>query len=173
MQSIIVWLDFSRSRRETTGHRKAPAMPDSVAVIDSSPTAVVLIFSSVRANKMAVPDTVAIASERRNQAMRKMITSRSLTATLAVFHNDFHANPISRSQMRHRLFLAAPFEEARGGPGLSRSHRRETIVKENHQIPTRRSTNRRGRVPEIFGNDVFDSANSINILRICTKTAAQ
>jgi hypothetical protein len=45
-----------------------------VAVTDNRPTEVVLKCSSVRAKRIAVPDTVAMASERRNQAARNITT---------------------------------------------------------------------------------------------------
>jgi hypothetical protein len=48
------------------GQIKAPAIPDVVAIIDNMATAMVPIFSSVLAKRIAVPDTVATASESRN-----------------------------------------------------------------------------------------------------------
>lgn len=62
----MVLLVFSLKRRDMIGQVKAPHIPDEVAVIDRSAIATVPIFSSVRAKSIAVPDTVAIASESRN-----------------------------------------------------------------------------------------------------------
>ena len=70
------------------GQRKAPAMPEDVTVILRIAIGTVPIFSSVRAKRMAVPETVATASERMNQAMRKMVIWRSFTATLTVFQTE-------------------------------------------------------------------------------------
>jgi hypothetical protein len=47
------------------------------------------------------------------------------------------------------------------------------MVKENHQMPTKSKTKRNGSVPETFEIDVLESVKRSNILRICTKTAAQ
>lgn len=152
------------------GHKKAPAIPDSVAVMDSRATDVVLIFNSVRANRIAVPDTVATASDIKNHAIKNTITSRSFTATLIVFHNDFHANFIKYSQARHRLW--APVT-SNGGPGRVRSHRRLTMVNEPHHTPTRSSTSRVGRVPDVLGIEVLFKVTKSKMLRICTNTAAQ
>lgn len=171
-QRMIVWVDLSLNRLDTTGHRNAPSMPDEMAVIDSNPTIVVLRCNSVRAKRMAVLETVAMASDMRNHATRKIITSRSRTATLTVFHNDFHANATRLSQIFHRL-LCPGVDDSNGGPGRLRSHRRASIVNENHHIPTRSSTHRRGIEADFLGKDVFERIRSRQILKICTKIAAQ
>lgn len=62
----MVRLVLSLKWREIRGQVKAPAMPEEVAVIDRSAIATVPILSSVRAKSIAVPETVAIASESRN-----------------------------------------------------------------------------------------------------------
>ena len=69
---MMVCCVCKRKRREMTGHVNAPAMPDDVAVIDKMAICTVHILSSVRAKRMAVPDTVAIESESKNHAIKKM-----------------------------------------------------------------------------------------------------
>ena len=67
-------------------------MPDDVAVMDRIAIGTVPIFNSVRANRIAVPETVATASESINHAMRKMTICRSRKATLTVSQTDPQAN---------------------------------------------------------------------------------
>lgn len=74
------------------GQTKAPAMPELVAVMDKSAMETVPICSSVRANKIAVPETVAMASDSKNQEMRKITAWRSFAAILMVFHTETQAN---------------------------------------------------------------------------------
>ena len=66
MQATMVRLVLSLKWRDITGQVKAPHIPDDVAVIDRSAIGTVPMFNSVRAKRIAVPDTVAIASESRN-----------------------------------------------------------------------------------------------------------
>jgi hypothetical protein len=167
IQAPIVRFVFSAYRREMTGQTKAPAIPDDVAVIDKRAIATVPIFNSVRANKIAVPETVAIASESRNHAMRKITACLSLSATLMVFKRDIQAKDIYARQ--ERSFEAPGMPVLRGGPGRSRSHSEEGIVKANHQTPTRKRTRRRGSVDE---TEVLDMRNRRRMLRIWTNTAA-
>ncbi len=77
MQQIIVWLAERLKYREIIGQTKAPAIPEEVAVMERSAIATVPIFNSVLANRIAVPETVAIASERRNHATRNTTHCRS------------------------------------------------------------------------------------------------
>jgi len=129
--------------------------------------ATVPIFNSVRANKIAVPDTVAIASERRNHAMRKMTACLSLMAIFRVFQSDNQAKEIYARQERNLDVFEIPV--CRGGPGLSRSQIDEGIVNTNHHTPTRNKTRRRGSVDETL---VLDRRNRRRMLRIWTNTAA-
>ena len=92
MQAIIVFLVGQLYLRESFGHKKAPAIPDIVDVMDSKATAIVPICNSVRANIMAVSDTVATASDKRNQAMRYTQQFRSFKAVLRVFQSELQAN---------------------------------------------------------------------------------
>lgn len=167
MQATIVRFVFSAYRREITGHTKAPAIPDDVTVMERSAIATVPILSSVRANKIAVPETVATASESRNQAMRKMTACLSFSATLMVFQRERHAKEIYARQ--ERSFDVPEIPVLRGGPGRSRSQSEDGIVNANHQTPTRKRTRRRGSVDE---TEVLDMRNRRRMLRIWTNTAA-
>lgn len=60
--------------------RKAPAMPEIVTMTLIRARAAGCICKEVLAKRTAVPLTVAMASERRNQAARKSRTSRSWRA---------------------------------------------------------------------------------------------
>ena len=53
------------------GHAHAPRMPDVVAVMERAAMPRVERWSVVRAKRRAVPDTVAMASDRRNHDRRK------------------------------------------------------------------------------------------------------
>src|SRR4051795_12772039 len=91
MQAMIVWLFFSASLRDMIGHITAPAIPDVIAVIERMAIGTVSMCSSVLPKRTAVPDTVAIASERRNQAIRKIATCRNFAAAFIVFHKETQA----------------------------------------------------------------------------------
>src|SRR2546421_3665242 len=91
MQAMIVWLFFNASLRDMIGQVKAPAMPDVVAVMERMAIGTVSMCSSVLAKRTAVPETVPIASERRNQAMRKQATCRNFAAAFIVFHKETQA----------------------------------------------------------------------------------
>ena len=52
-------------------------MPEPIDVIESSAIAIVPILSSVRANRTAVPEMVATASESRNQLRRNIRVCRN------------------------------------------------------------------------------------------------
>src|SRR5436305_13462076 len=90
-QAMIVWLFLRASLRDRIGQLNAPAMPDVVAVMDRMAMETVLRCSSVLANRIAVADTVAMASERRNQPIRNMTTCRNLVAATMVFHKETQA----------------------------------------------------------------------------------
>ena len=149
------------------GQVKAPAIPDAVATIERTATATVPILNSVRAKRIAVPETVAMASESKNHATRKSSICRSLTATLTVFQSETQAND---TYARYDRSLP-PLDMAalRGGPGRLRSHIVDGIVNMNHHAPTRNKTKRSGSVDDAF---VLDMTNSTKMLRIWTKTAA-
>ena len=91
MQAMIVWLFFSASLRDMIGQVKAPAMPDVMAVMERMAMGTVSMCSSVLAKRIAVPETVAIASERRNQAIRKIATCRNFAAAFIVLHKEIQA----------------------------------------------------------------------------------
>ena len=165
-QATSVWFVFQPKRRERMGQMVAPAIPDAVAVIDRMAMATVPIRSSVRAKRMAVPETVAIASERRNQAMRKMTAWRSFAATFIVFQSESQAKDVYARQER---ILPPEIPVLRGGPGRSFSHIEAGIVKTNHQIPTKRRAILRASVEETFN---FDMTNRMSIQMIWTDTAA-
>jgi hypothetical protein len=149
------------------GQKKAPAMPDDVAVMERIAIGTVPIFNSVRANRIAVPETVATASESMNQAIRKMTICRSLTATLTVFHTEPHANTRYANMVWNREGLVSAV--VRGGPGRGRIHSETGIVKQNHQSPTMNRTIRRGSVDDA---DVLDIRKRRMILQTWTETAA-
>lgn len=148
------------------GQIEAPAIPDAVAVMERIAMATVPIRNSVLAKRIAVPDTVAMASERRNQAMRKMTAWRSLAATFIVFQSEDQAKDVYARQQR---ILPPEIPVLRGGPGRSLSQSEAGIVKTNHQIPTKRRAILRARVEETFN---FDIANRISMQIIWTETAA-
>ena len=91
MHATIVWFVGRRKRRERMGQRNAPAMPDPVAVIESRAMETVPMCNSVRAKRIAVPETVATASESRNHATRKMTICRSWKASLMVRKSEIQA----------------------------------------------------------------------------------
>src|SRR2546430_1623966 len=91
MQATIVRFVRRAYRRDIIGQTKAPAIPELVAVMERSAMATVPILSSVRAKRIAVPDTVAMASERRNHAIKNITACRSFTAILMVLQRDAHA----------------------------------------------------------------------------------
>lgn len=92
MQAMIVRFVGRWKRFEILGQMKAPKMPDDVAVMDRSAIWTVPIFSSVRAKRIAVPETVAMASESRNHARRNMRTCLSFKANFMVWKSDIQAN---------------------------------------------------------------------------------
>lgn len=167
IHATIVRLVCKLNRREMMGHVKAPAIPDAVATIESRATATVPILSSVRAKRIAVPETVAIASESKNQATRKSSICRSLTATLMVFQSETQANTTYATYDRN----LPPLDTAalRVGPGRVRSHMEDGMVNVNHHNPTMNKTKRSGSVDE---TDAFDMMKRTKMLRIWTKTAA-
>jgi hypothetical protein len=142
------------------GQIEAPAMPDAVAVMESRAIATVPILNSVRAKRIAVPDKVAIASERRNQAMRKMTAWRSFTATLIVLQRETHANDV---YARHERNRPPDIPVLSGGPGRSFSHIEDGIVNINHHVPTNKRTTLSGSVDETF---IFDMKKRMSILSI-------
>lgn len=145
---------------------EAPAIPDAVAVMERMAMATVPIRNSVRAKRIAVPETVAMASERRNQAMRKMTAWRSFAATFIVFQSETQAKEVYAIQER---ILPPEIPVRRGGPGRSLSHIEAGIVKTNHQIPTKNRAILRARVEETFS---FDMTKRISMQIIWTETAA-
>ena len=76
--------------REMKAHVKAPRTPAVVAITLMRPRSEGAIWSWVLAYRTAVPETVAIASESRNQAARKRTMSFKRRASLIVLHSDAH-----------------------------------------------------------------------------------
>ena len=76
--------------------------------------------NSVRANRIAVPDTVAMASDSRNHATRKIQSWRSFAAVLIVVQSELQANVKYRKAAGTRL--ARDVRTDSGGPGRSLSH---------------------------------------------------
>ena len=70
---------------------KAPITPAVVAITLMSPRASGFMCSCVFAYSTAVPETVAIASERRNQASKNSTMSLRRRASLIVLHNEAQA----------------------------------------------------------------------------------
>jgi hypothetical protein len=128
-QATRVWFVFHPKRRDRIGQIEAPAIPDAVAVMERMAMGTVPMRSSVRAKRIAVPETVAMASESRNQAMRKMTAWRSLAATFMVFQSETQAKDVYARQER---ILPPEIPVLRGGPGRSLSHFEAGIVKTNH-----------------------------------------
>ena len=151
MQQTIVRFVGKLYLREMIGQKNAPAMPEDVAVMERMAIGTVPIFSSVRAKRIAVPDTVATASESINHAMRKMTIWRSLTATLTVFHTEPQANIRYATTVRSLEGLERAV--MRGGPGRGCIHSETGTVKQNHHRPTINRTMRRASVDEF---DVLD-----------------
>ena len=133
------------------GQKTAPAIPDDVAVMDRMAIGTVPIFSSVRAKRIAVPDTVATASESMNHAMRKMTICRSLMATLTVLQTEPQANVRYAMIVQNLDGLESAI--VRGGPGRGRIQIATGIVKQNHHSPTINRTMRRASVDDV---DVLD-----------------
>jgi hypothetical protein len=154
MQAMMVWLFFSANLRDMIGQVKAPAMPDVVATIDSTATSTVLMWSSVRANRTAVPLTVATASERRNQATRNKTTCRSFAAVLIVFHNETHAKEIYAKNGKG-LIMRPVTVILNGGPGRVRSHKAEGMENTSHHKPTKNRTRRSGIVCDERSGNTF------------------
>ena len=72
----MVWMGDRPSKAATRGQKSAPSTPVRVAMTLMKARALRGMPSSVLANSTAVPDTVASASESRNQASRKRVRSR-------------------------------------------------------------------------------------------------
>lgn len=69
-------------------------MPEEMDVMDKRAMAIVDIWSSVRAKRTAVPEIVAMASERRNHDRRNMSVCRRLTARFRVRQNERSENEV-------------------------------------------------------------------------------
>jgi hypothetical protein len=96
---------------------------------------------------MAVPETVAMESERRNHAARKRIICFSFRAILMVSNRLFQANAVY--DITERNLDCEEFLVGREGPGRERSQREDGMVKANHHTPTRKRTSRSGRVEDM------------------------
>lgn len=72
-------------------HEKAPITPAVVPITFINPRAAGGMCNSVLAYNTAVPDTVAMASERRNQAARKRTISFRRRASLTVRQREDQA----------------------------------------------------------------------------------
>ena len=133
----------SRSkRRDILGQRNAPAIPESVAVIERRAMGMVDICSSVRAKRIAVPLTVAMASDSKNHAMRKTQVCRSFAAVQMVRHNEPHAKARYCIHWGMRVRQGAVMRRA--GPGRVRSQRAPGRERAAQLRPTRRRTQRSG-----------------------------
>lgn len=168
---MMRWLVGSARRCWISGQVKAPAIAEVVEVMERAATATVPMCSSVRAKRTAVPETVATPSERRNQAMRKRTTWRSLKATLRVWKIEDQAKRRYARAERARLVCWAKALEM-GGPGRGRSQSAVGIVRASHHAPTKKRTMRSGRVAEVGDKDTLDRAKRRAMLRHWTKTAA-
>lgn len=150
---MIVWFVGMVKRREISGHVNAPIMPEEMDVMERRAMWTVSIFSSVRAKRMAVPDTVAMASERRNQATRKRRTWRSLRADFIVARRERQEKRMEARKVRSLPFWLERVS-GRGGPGRFRSQREDGMMNMNHQRPTMKRTSRRGSVDEALVLDM-------------------
>lgn len=80
IQTRMVCEGFNCIIRDAVDHVKAPKMPEMVTMTLIMAKAVDSIPRVVLANKIAVPETVAIASEIINQAAKNKSTSLSRRA---------------------------------------------------------------------------------------------
>ena len=165
MMALLVWNPY---RFEMRGQAKAPAIPDAVAVMESRAIAIVPIRSSVRANKIAVPDTVATASDRRNHAIKNIPVCRRRAAVFTVFQTDDQAKiKYCKAVGKRLLRILLVFSD---GPGRLRSQRAPGIVRTAQNNPTRKSTQRKGVDSE--AKLAFFRRTNRTMLRIWTQTAA-
>lgn len=88
IHAMMVCVGFRPIMLETLPHENAPTMPESVAVTVIKAKAAGCISKEVFANKMAVPLTVATASDSKNHAPRKRRQSFSLRACLIDLQSD-------------------------------------------------------------------------------------
>ena len=171
MHATIVLPVLHPNRRDTMGHKVAPAIPEAVAVIDSNAIATVLNLNSIRAKIIAVPLTVAIASDRRNHAARNVMVCRNWIATLIVFHTDCQANLVYSRASRKvppRLDIVG-----NGGPGRGRSQRAAGTVNASHITPARTRTRRSGNVFDVVVEPNLLTRKRSRMLRHWPDTAAQ
>jgi hypothetical protein len=137
-------------------------MPDIVAMTLISARAAGFISSDVFANKTAVPDTVATASESKNHAARKSSTSLSLRARMMDRPRDFQEYVAYARTVRALLIRC---ERCSGGPGRGRNQSAAGIVKIIHQRPMMKRTSRSEKRVESV-TVITQMADS------CTKSAA-
>ena len=87
----IVWWGRRPRPRDIIAQEKAPRTPAVVAITLMRPKASGFMCNWVFAYSTAVPETVAIASDRRNQATKKSVISLSRRASLTVRQSDIQA----------------------------------------------------------------------------------
>lgn len=166
--------------RLTFDQVRAPITPESVVIICNlvsleHPTVLgqpALIKDSaagcipnvVFANKTAVPDTVAMASDIMNQAARKSRTSRSCLARTTVRPRFTHE--YAKYPNQDLLRPSDPVTVSRGGPGLGRKHSPAGRVKMSHHSPTTKRARRSENVVEPV-------VTTMMIHIVCSVTAAR
>ena len=90
MQSRIVCVGDKWKNDDRRDQRKAPKTPKTVAMTLMRANMAYGIPSVVFAKRTAVPETVAMLSDSRNQAARKSRTSLRWRAWVTVRPSDFH-----------------------------------------------------------------------------------
>jgi hypothetical protein len=155
------------------GQRREPAMPEQVAVMDKHPIPAGGRANVVRAKRIAVEPAVAMASERRNQASRKMRSWRNESAMARLRHREVQAKArysrdVPRREAERDVFLVRC--EGKGGPGRLRRRNEVGIVRIAQNNPVRKSMKRRGSVRDA----VILEANSRTVMaRNWTRTAVR
>ena len=89
MHARIVYEGFRPIITDTRDHVNAPTTPEVVAMTLMSASAAGSMRRDVLAKRIAVPDTVAMASEIMNHAPRKSRTSFRLRACMTVLPRLF------------------------------------------------------------------------------------
>lgn len=168
MQAMMVPFVDSANRLERIGQRKAPAIPEVVAVTERIATATVPMCSSVRAYRIAVPLTVAMESDSRNQASKKALACGNLAAIFTVPQTERQAKEMYANICRERPLVCGI--SGRGGPGRERSSRVMGMVNDAHSMPTMRRTARMAIVEDDKCNLL--SPTSRPMLMSCVVTAA-
>lgn len=90
MQVRIVCNGVSLRKREMCGHVNAPRRPATVTITEIPDNARGAMPSEVLAKRIETPDTVAMASDRRNHAARKRRISGKAGVRRIVLYSDAH-----------------------------------------------------------------------------------